>query len=79
MNWIDVISAGPGAAELLTAQAKAAIENAEAVFCAQRNADLVSPDKRRPLTIPPCWCPETRGCTACWACSPGALAGNGCG
>ena len=50
MNWIDVISAGPGGAELLTAQAKAAIENAEAVFCAQRNADLVSPDKRRPLT-----------------------------
>ena len=50
MNWIDVISAGPGGAELLTAQAKAAIENAEAVFCAPRNADLVSPDKRRPLT-----------------------------
>ena len=50
MNWIDVISAGPGGAELLTAQAKAAIENAEAVFCAQRNTDLVSPDKRRSLT-----------------------------
>ena len=50
MNWIDVISAGPGAAELLTAQAAHAIENAEAVFCAERNNDLAPAAKRRPLT-----------------------------
>ena len=48
-NWIDVISAGPGAAELLTLQAQAAINSAEAVFCAPRHADLAPPEKRRPL------------------------------
>jgi len=50
MNWIDVISAGPGAAELLTAQAAQTIDNAEAVFCAERNNDLAPAAKRRPLT-----------------------------
>ena len=50
MNWIDVISAGPGAADMLTAQAVRAIRDAEAVFCAQRNSGLVPADKRRSLT-----------------------------
>ena len=50
MNWIDVISAGPGAADLLTKKALQAIEAAEAVFCAQRNDALVPAGKRRPLT-----------------------------
>ena len=50
MNWIDVISAGPGDESLLTEEAKRAIQNAEAVFCAERHAGLV-PDtgKRRSL------------------------------
>ncbi|MBR1606734.1 MAG: precorrin-6y C5,15-methyltransferase (decarboxylating) subunit CbiE [Clostridia bacterium] len=50
MNWIDVISAGPGGPELLTPQAALAIESAEAVFCASRNDDLVPAVKRRSLT-----------------------------
>lgn len=51
MNWIDVISAGPGDESLLTEEAKRAIQNAEAVFCAQRHAGLVpETGKRRSLT-----------------------------
>ena len=51
MNWIDVISAGPGDESLLTEEARRAIQNAEVVFCAERNAKLI-PDtgKRRFLT-----------------------------
>lgn len=51
MNWIDVISAGPGEKSLLTEEAKRAIQNADVIFCADRHAGLV-PDagKRRPLT-----------------------------
>ena len=51
MNWMDVISAGPGGEGLLTEEARRAIQCADAVFCADRHAGLV-PDagKRRPLT-----------------------------
>ena len=51
MNWIDVISAGPGDRRMLTAEALQAIGEADAVFCAERNDGLV-PDagKRRSLT-----------------------------
>ena len=48
-NWIDVISAGPGAEDLLTAQAQAALRAAGAVFCADRHAALIPAEKRRPL------------------------------
>ena len=51
MNWIDVISAGPGNASLLTPQAFRALEEAETVFCADRYAGLVpGAGKCRPLT-----------------------------
>ena len=49
-NWIDIISAGPGAAELLTVEAQRALRAAEVVFCADRHTALVSPEKRRPLS-----------------------------
>jgi len=48
-NWIDVISAGPGAKEGMTLQAREALARADAVFCAARNAPLVPEEKRRPL------------------------------
>lgn len=51
MNWIDVISAGPGGESLLTEEARQAIRDADAVFCADRHAGLVGDGgKRRPLT-----------------------------
>lgn len=50
MNWIEVISAGPGDAALLTAQARQALEAAQVVFCAERHAGLADAAKRRPLT-----------------------------
>ena len=51
MNWIDVISAGPGDESLLTEEARRTVQNADVIFCAERYAGLV-PDagKRRPLT-----------------------------
>ena len=50
MNWIDVISVGPGDEKQLTLAAREAIAQAEAVFCAPRHAGLVPPEKRRSLT-----------------------------
>ena len=50
MKWIDVISAGPGSAGMLTEEAGEAIARADAVFCADRYAGLVAdPGKRRAL------------------------------
>ena len=51
MNWIDVVSAGPGSSDFLTARALEALKAADAVFCAERNRDLVpDPAACRPLT-----------------------------
>ena len=50
MNWIDVIGAGPGDESLLTFDARAAIDGADAVWCAERHMALVPADKRRPLS-----------------------------
>ncbi len=41
MNWIDVVSAGPGNEDLLTAQARRTLDEADAVFCADRTQTLV--------------------------------------
>ena len=41
MNWIDVVSAGPGSEDLLTAQARRTLDEADAVFCAERTQNLV--------------------------------------
>lgn len=50
-NMIDVVSAGPGNEDLLTIQARKILDEAQVVFCARRNENLVaSADKRRPLT-----------------------------
>ena len=49
MNWIDVISAGPGRGEMLTQDARKAIAEADAVFCADRYAFLAEAGKRLPL------------------------------
>ncbi|MBR4234787.1 MAG: precorrin-6y C5,15-methyltransferase (decarboxylating) subunit CbiE [Clostridia bacterium] len=49
MNKLTVIGAGPGGRDMLTAEAAQAIINADAVWCAARNADLVPADKRRAL------------------------------
>lgn len=50
MNWIDVISVGPGDEKQLTLAAQEAIARAAAVYCAARHAPLVPPEKQRPLT-----------------------------
>lgn len=51
MSWIDIISAGPGDAKLLTIRAREALEAAETVFCAARHAALAGDESRiRPLT-----------------------------
>ena len=47
MNWIDVIGAGPGDESLLTFDARAAIDGADAVWCAERHMALVPADKTR--------------------------------
>ncbi len=50
-NVIDVISAGPGNEDFLTIQAVKILDEAQIVFCASRNENLVvSADKLRPLT-----------------------------
>ncbi len=41
MNWIDVVSAGPGNEDLLTAQARRTLDEADAVFCADRTQTMV--------------------------------------
>ena len=41
MNWIDVVSAGPGSEDLLTAQARRTLDEADTVFCAERTQNLV--------------------------------------
>ena len=51
MKRIDVIGAGPGDERMLTGQAREALEAADVVFCADRNAPLVrDAAKRRSLT-----------------------------
>ena len=50
MNKLNVIGLGPGSRKMLTQEALCAIENADLVWCAERNGDLVPPEKRRPLT-----------------------------
>ena len=52
MNLIDVISAGPGGKALLTEEARKAVLNADAVFCAPRHADLVPDGQKRFLLTP---------------------------
>ena len=52
MKWIDVISAGPGGPEMLTEEARAAVQNADAVFCADRHAELVRDRNRRRALTP---------------------------
>lgn len=49
MNRIMVIGVGPGSGEMLTLQAMGAINTADVVFCADRNAPLAPVEKRRPL------------------------------
>ena len=50
MNRTDVISAGPGDEQLLTMQARWALEEAQIVFCAERYRGLIaSPARIRPL------------------------------
>ena len=51
MSWIDIISAGPGDAKLLTIRAQEALEAAGTVFCAARYEALAG-DKSKicPLT-----------------------------
>lgn len=43
MNWIEVISVGPGDAALLTLAARQALGQAQAVCCAERHKTLVPP------------------------------------
>ena len=51
MNWIDVVSAGPGSEDFLTVQARRTLDEADAVFCAERTQNLVrNPAVCRPLT-----------------------------
>lgn len=45
MNPILIVSAGPGREDLLTLEARRAIDAADVVFCASRHAGLTAPDK----------------------------------
>ncbi|MCR4622942.1 MAG: precorrin-6y C5,15-methyltransferase (decarboxylating) subunit CbiE [Clostridiales bacterium] len=50
MNKLYVIGAGPGSADMLTPEARSAINASDLVWCAERNDALVPETKRRPLT-----------------------------
>ena len=50
MNRLEVIGAGPGAGDMLTLRARAAIDGAQAVWCAERTEELVPEEKRRRLS-----------------------------
>ena len=41
MNRLEVIGAGPGAGDMLTLRARAAIDGAQAVWCAERTEELL--------------------------------------
>lgn len=43
MNWIEVISVGPGDTALMTLEARQALDRAQTVCCAQRHRALVPP------------------------------------
>ena len=52
MSWIDIISAGPGDAKLLTIRAQEALEAAGTVFCAARHEALAG-DKSKTCPLTP--------------------------
>ena len=47
MNKLYVIGAGPGSADMLTPEARSAINGSDLVWCAERNGVLV-PENKRP-------------------------------
>lgn len=49
MKPITVISVGPGSDELLTFEARHAIDRADVVFCASRHTVLIKPEQAAPL------------------------------